>query len=214
MSMQSSELTTVVIQHPVAADERQDFVAWQDQVLAEVRKVPGFVNAERIPPVAGAQQDWTIIYRFDSPAAHKCWTDSPIRKQLQAQAPQFANYQLQEHVGPFAGWIPHEDGAPPKWKSATAVLTAFFPTAVLLTYTVGKWLPQMGVTALWANLLLVNAVGVSFLTWVVMPQLVKLIGFWLVPSNKLTRRQELKGIGIVVGLMILTAVVCVLLPSP
>lgn len=211
---QNTDLTTVVIQHPVSAGDRSEFVAWQDRVAREVQKVPGFVNAERIPPLEGAQANWTIIYRFDSPEAHKRWTDSPIRKQLQAEAPKFDNYQLQEHIGPFAGWIPSNEGAPPKWKTATAVLTAFFPTALLLTYTIALLLPAVGITALWANSLIVNACGVAFLTWILMPQLLKVIGFWMVPSARLSRHDQIKGGLICVGFLVLTAIVFYLLPAP
>ncbi|MEI6621375.1 MAG: antibiotic biosynthesis monooxygenase [Actinomycetes bacterium] len=203
-----NDVATIVIHHRVDPDRNAEFNAWQDQVLAAVQQFPGFLGAERVPPVPGAQPVWTIILRFASLAQHDVWRDSPIRHQLQADAPQFADFDIDKHVGTFAGWIPTTiDGNAPKWKSATAVLTAFYPTAVLLTYTVVKLLTAANITALWATALLVNAAGVAFLTWVVMPLLVKVIGFWLVPSRDISMRANVLGAGICVGFMILTGII-------
>jgi antibiotic biosynthesis monooxygenase (ABM) superfamily enzyme len=76
-----------------------------------------------------------------------------------------------------------------------------------LTYTVSKLLTAANITSLWAVALLVNAAGVAFLTWVVMPLLVKVIGFWLVPSRLISIRANILGAGICVGFMILTGIV-------
>lgn len=202
------ELATIVINHRVEPGQEVEFVAWQDRVLAAVRQFPGFVGAERIPPVAGAQPNWMVIFRFESLAHHDAWRDSAVRTQLQADAPQFANYEIAKHIGSFAGWIPTTiDGAAPRWKSATAVLTAFYPTAILLFYTVNKLLAAADISALWAVALLANAAGVAFLTWVVMPLLVKVIGFWLVPSKDISVRRNILGAGICVAFMIVTGLV-------
>ena len=204
----SQEVATIVIHHRVDPDQTEEFNRWQGEVLEAVKQFPGFLGAERVPPVPSAQSVWTIILRFESLAHHAAWRDSPIRHELQAKAPQFADYDIDKHVGTFAGWIPTTiSGNAPRWKSATAVLTAFYPTAVLLTYTVSKLLTAANITSLWAVALLVNAAGVAFLTWVVMPLLVKVIGFWLVPSRLISMRANILGAGICVGFMILTGIV-------
>ncbi len=87
------------------------------------------------------------------------------------------------------------------------MLTALYPTALLLRYTVSKLLTAANITSLWAVALLVNAAGVAFLTWVVMPLLVKVIGFWLVPSRYISMRQDILGSVIWLGFMILTGIV-------
>ena len=145
---------------------------------------------------------------MESFAHHDAWQDSPIRHELQANALQFADYDIDKHVATFAGRIPTTiNGNAPSWKSATAVLTAFYPTLVLLTYALSKLLTAANVTSLWAVALLVNAAGVAFLTWVVMPLLVKVIGFRLVPSRLISMRANILGAGICVGFMILTGIV-------
>ncbi len=204
----NDQLTTVVISHDVAPGHEGDFVAWQDRVVAAVQQFPGFVSAERVPPVHDAQQSWTVIYRFSSPDAHDAWAQSDVRKQLQAEAPEFANFKLATHLGDFAGWIPSKNGDPPRWKSATAVFTAFYPTAVLLTFTIAKLLTAVGIDSLWLVSFIINIIGVAFLTWSVMPLLVKVIGFWLVPDGTLTSKQEAAGLGVNLAFWVITAVIC------
>ena len=54
-----------------------------------------------------------------------------------------------KHVGTFASWIPTTiKGNAPSWKSATAVLTAFYPTVVLFTYTARELLTAANNTLL------------------------------------------------------------------
>lgn len=54
-----------------------------------------------------------------------------------------------KHVGTFVRRIPTNiKGNAPSWKSATAVLTALYPTVVLFTYTVRELLTAANNTLL------------------------------------------------------------------
>ena len=81
-------------------------------------------------------------------------------------------------VGGFAGWFPQANAkhTNPRWKQAVVVMIALYPT-VLFTSWVGD--------ALWADwnfflaILIGNLIGVSILTWLLMPPLTRFFGDWL-----------------------------------
>jgi antibiotic biosynthesis monooxygenase (ABM) superfamily enzyme len=69
---------------------------------------------------------------------------------------------------------------PPRWKMALVTLVAVYPLSLALSITVGNWIsgwPRL------LNSLLFNALIVSGLTWVLMPQLTQLFKAWLYPNT-------------------------------
>ncbi len=80
--MQTNEQATVVINVDVNPDRESDYVEWQRRVNLRASEFPGYVASEIVPPIAGTQNSWTCIYRFDSPSALAAWLTSPVRQEL------------------------------------------------------------------------------------------------------------------------------------
>jgi hypothetical protein len=79
-------------------------------------------------------------------------------------------------VDGFAGWFATGEQAPPRWKQATAVLLALFP----VTLTLGFLQRTFAADVPWVPALFVsNIIGISLLTWVLMPRITGMLHGWL-----------------------------------
>ncbi len=70
---------TVVLAHRVRPGMEQAFEAWQDGISAAARAFPGFEATEVVRPVAGVQDEYVIVYRFDGAETLRRWLDSSER---------------------------------------------------------------------------------------------------------------------------------------
>ena len=77
---QSDPLVTVAVSHRVEPEERDEFLAWQDRLRLAESKFPGFRGTELFRPVAGVQEEWTALYRYDSAADLDSWLVSDERQ--------------------------------------------------------------------------------------------------------------------------------------
>jgi len=66
-----------------------------DQAGEVARGFPGFRADELLKPVPGIQDEWTVLYRFDTAEHADAWLESPERKRLLAeQGERFADFEL------------------------------------------------------------------------------------------------------------------------
>ncbi|MFD4429096.1 antibiotic biosynthesis monooxygenase [Nocardia sp. NPDC058497] len=196
---------TVVVSHPVAADRESEFIAWQDRVTEVERTFRGFRGSELHRPIPGVQNEWTIIYSFSSAENLNRWLESPQRKALLAEAPDFRDFEVHRIANPYGSWFPpsktgEEDG-PASWKTALSVLVGLYPTVVILTLIITEIWPG---GQLWISLLIGNILSVSLLTWVVMPVVTRALGFWMQPGRD--PRTDMVGLACSVGFLTLAAV--------
>jgi uncharacterized protein len=176
---------TVVVSHPVSPSDEDAFLAWQDRVTDAERGFDGFRGAELFRPVAGVQEEWTALYRFDSDEHLDAWLESPQRQRLLDEGNRFKNFSLKRISAPFGSWFaaPAGEGggeAPAQWKTALSVLVGLYPTVVLLTLAISEIWKK---AELWESLLIGNILSVSLLTWVVMPIVTRALRFWLEPEG-------------------------------
>ena len=79
MTWRDSGAATVIIGQPVRPGSEQEFIAWQHELNEAASHYPGFIGAEVTPPTA-VQQDWVVVYRFDSIANVQAWMNSATRQ--------------------------------------------------------------------------------------------------------------------------------------
>lgn len=59
--------------------------AWQGEVVAAARKIPGFRDSEEFPQVPGVQDRWVLVLRFFSDEGLRSWLQSAPRRELVAR---------------------------------------------------------------------------------------------------------------------------------
>ena len=161
-----SDMVTVVVSHPVNPADEDAFLAWQERVTDAEQGFDGFRGAELFRPVAGVQDEWTALYRFDSDEHLDAWLESAERQRLLDEGKRFKNFSLKRISSPFGSWFAPAGGdeggeAPAKWKTALSVLVGLYPTVVLLTLAISELWKK---AELWESLLIGNILSVALLT--------------------------------------------------
>ena len=179
---QSDPLVTVAVSHRVSPEDTADFLDWQERLRLAESNFPGFRGTELFRPVAGVQEEWTALYRYDSAADLDRWLVSDERKQLLAEGEKFADFKSRTIDNSFGNWFAfdeHGDEAPPPsdLKTSIAVWVGLYPTVVLLSLALSPLhMP------LWLGLLIGNLCSSTLMTFVTMPYYVNpLLKHWLRP---------------------------------
>ena len=73
---------SAVISQRVRPDFEAEFARWQGEVSGAARQFPGFESTEVIRPQPGVQDDWVIVYRFDTAENLAGWLGSAERRTL------------------------------------------------------------------------------------------------------------------------------------
>ncbi|MFF3540307.1 antibiotic biosynthesis monooxygenase [Streptomyces platensis] len=196
----AEEAVTAVISHEVRPGCEEGFLSWQQKTLKEQEKAPGFMGSELFEPVAGVQDNWVVVFRFESRACLDDWLTSDVRsKLLEEGSKYFTSYDVRKVGSSFSGWFTFDHGedrsAPPNWKQAMSVLLALYPTVMVLNLTVGYGLEKLGIRE-YIGLFLSNVLSVSALTWLLMPTVNRALAFWLVPARARTRRVQVTGVAV------------------
>jgi uncharacterized protein len=84
----TDNVVTVIIGLRVRLGTEKKFLTWQHGLNDAASCYPGFIGAEVTAPDDG-QSDWTVIYRFDSPANLRAWLDSSTRLKGMADGRQY-----------------------------------------------------------------------------------------------------------------------------
>jgi antibiotic biosynthesis monooxygenase (ABM) superfamily enzyme len=89
---------TVVIAQAVRPDREDEYLRWQAEINAACRVFPGFEAAEIVPPVPGVQDDFVVVYRFDSAEHLQDWLRSDARQALLARGQPLFSGAARQHV--------------------------------------------------------------------------------------------------------------------
>lgn len=149
-----------------------------DDVLAELDNYPGFREREILEAVDGIQSETVVILTFDDASSLRGWLESDERKQLLSRLdPHIEGTYTTNVLGGFAGWFTFDSATEPsRWKQALVVLIALFPIALLITFIRSQlWPGAPMILAVFVG----NVIGISLLTWVVMPPLTRHLAGWL-----------------------------------
>ncbi|WP_136656702.1 antibiotic biosynthesis monooxygenase [Nitratireductor sp. XY-223] len=199
----STAPVTVVISQLVKPECTDDYIQWRKEMDRAVRPFAGFRSSETIAPVEGVQDEWVLIYRFDSTPQLEAWLNSDIRKKMLERAEPFFERVDFHRVGRgFEDWFGNAsgettDGRPPQWKMAMIILLALYPTIMLLTLFL---LPQIAGWPRAYAVFVSNVCSVLFLTWVAMPAVTRLFRPWLADTGQSGRRVLILGTGTIVAL--------------
>src|SRR5262245_45008905 len=79
----------VVISTRIKPGQEAAYRRWEQRIAVAQTKAPGFQGYRFEPPIAGVQEDWLSILRFDTEEHLQAWMDSPERHALLEDANEF-----------------------------------------------------------------------------------------------------------------------------
>jgi antibiotic biosynthesis monooxygenase (ABM) superfamily enzyme len=93
----SGPVTVVIAQH-VRPEREADYFLWEAKINDACRTFPGFEGIEVVPPVPGVQDDYVVIYRFDTFPHLDAWLTSGTRRALVAEGQSLIVGDARQHV--------------------------------------------------------------------------------------------------------------------
>jgi antibiotic biosynthesis monooxygenase (ABM) superfamily enzyme len=149
-------------------------------MLADVRETPGFIGAEVIPPATEDGEHQTIL-RFETQEGLDAWDSSPVRdawhERLDAVAEGAPDYQVLTGLEAWFARAEVPGHKPPKrWKMAIVTWLGIWPIVMVLQLVLNPliedvpFVPRVAIFTIFV---------VGLITYVVMPQLVRLFRPWL-----------------------------------
>ncbi len=186
---------SVVISTRVKPGQEDAFLQWQRRIAAIEAKFEGFQGYKLEPPIAGVQEDWVMLVRFDTNEHLDAWLASSERTQLLSESAAFdVDTRVRKVQNGFETWFTSGGDAgqspPSAWKQNMIVLLVLYPIVVLF----GKWVSNPYLTGkgmpLWLALFLGNVFSVSTMGWFFVPRASAAFGWWLNPSDRQHRVQR------------------------
>lgn len=208
--MDSLAYASLVVEHTVPNDKGLAFRWWHSTLTRTARRYQGYIRTDLYSPVRTAQPGqplkWYSIIHFESPDLLKKWQKSRDREALiESGRKIFASYQFMSFATGLDGWFSRQTGteqlgfSPPAWKQNAAVVLGLYPTVMLQS----ALFATLGIMQSWSlpsSMIVNNIITSSLLTWVIMPLITRLLGFWLQPAPRPTSiKTDALGTGIIVG---------------
>lgn len=195
---------SAVISTRVKPGQEAAYRRWEQRIAAAQARAPGFQGYRLSPPVAGVQEDWLAIVRFDTDAHLQAWLGSPERQALLKDSIGLVDeFHARIARTGFDQWFDVSRapaGAPPVWKQNMLVLLMLYPVVFLFgTLIQGPLLIRREHMAFPVALFIGNVVSILLLNYLV-PWTSQRFQTWLVPTQPATGLSEMNGTLLVLGL--------------
>jgi len=174
-----------VFTHKVSEKSVADFVELMSVRIAQSKTdTPGFLGT-CIIPAKGGNNVWLSITRFDSQEHLDAWLGSAERAEILPQLRSLLDEEFDTitNRSPFGAIVRIVGGQPltsPRWKMVLLVVSALFPTVVVLTRFLGIALEPLGLQS-GIQMLIGNLVGTVILTFLLMPYFSRAFAWWIDP---------------------------------
>lgn len=101
---EEQEASTAIVTQVRPGMEKAYF-DWVFKIQSVQLKHPGFRGSYLQPPSPGRPGTWAVLLRFDSPESLESWFESPVRKELVAQAEALITAQLEDSYACATGTV-------------------------------------------------------------------------------------------------------------
>jgi hypothetical protein len=205
--------SSFVVEYIVPAGQERSFNQWYARLVDAARQFEGYTRTDLCPPLdcGDGVVKWYYIVHFATPEDLKRWLRSEIRQQLLEEGQDtFLAYRYKSFTTGLEGWFSNRSGGdeeqnslgPPAWKQVLSVVLGLYPTLMIQ----GLIFSALGVMQSWpmpTSMVVNNLITSSVLTWLVMPLVVRLLGFWLYPAYRISnRRRDITGTALVAMMLI------------
>ena len=184
---QSTGAVTVLITRRVTPGHAAAFEQASNTMTAAARNFPGYLGGQLVRPEADSGADaalYNVVFAFDTEAHLQAWQDSPVRALALAAIAPHIEGQTVRQVSGLGHWFAAPTGPrqnpPPRWKVAVVTWLGICPTVYALFLLLGELLAPW---PLLPRVMLLTALVVLLMTWLVAPQLTRLLKPWLYPAS-------------------------------
>jgi uncharacterized protein len=188
----SEHAVTVLISRNVRSGCEADFERVTAALMQAASGFEGYLGAQLVHPGEDPEVEdamYHIVLAFDRQTHLDAWHGSPERSRgLAATAPFIEGGE--PHVKPVSGfglWFRNAQLSPPRWKVAVVTWLGICPTVYVLFLLTGELLKSWPLLP--RTVLLTLAVVIT-MTWVVAPQLTRLLRPWLFSTHSVQKRRS------------------------
>lgn len=184
---QAKGAVTVLITRRVTAGHEAAFEQASNDMTAAARTFPGYLGGQLVRPEADSESTdatlYNVVFAFDTEAHLQGWQESPVRSLALAAIAPHIEGQTMRQVSGLGHWFAAPTGPkqnpPPRWKVAVVTWLGICPTVFMLFVLLGELLAPW---PLLPRVMMLTSLVVIIMTWVVAPQLTKLLKPWLYPA--------------------------------
>jgi antibiotic biosynthesis monooxygenase (ABM) superfamily enzyme len=184
--MKNDSPVTVAIIRKVKPGHEEQFEQELHEFVSKSADLPGQLGVHILRPAPGSgSREYGILRRFSSAQARDQFYKNNIYSDWTRHVADMEEGQPRfEHLSGLETWftLPGQNVIvpPPRWKMATVTLLGVYPVSLLIGLLLSQYLKQLPMPL---NLLVVSFIIVVLLTWVIMPNLTKLLKPWLYPHH-------------------------------
>jgi antibiotic biosynthesis monooxygenase (ABM) superfamily enzyme len=176
----SEHAVTALISRNVKTGSEADFERITVTLMQVAAGFPGYLGAQLVHPGEDPEVEDTmyhIVLAFDKQSNLDAWRHSPERMLgLEAAAPFIEGELKFRAVSGLGLWFRTAQPSPPRWKIALVTWMGICPTVYLLFLLTGDLMQSWW---LFPRTVALTLAVVLLMTWVVAPQLTKLLRPWL-----------------------------------
>lgn len=181
------EPITLVFSFIVNKGKEEEFEKWAHEITKAVSQFDGHLGSNWIR-TSERDSEYVVILKFLDIKDSNKWLKSPIRKRLLKKVVPLIKQGMQNKVQNVTGletWFTLPGHTmikpPPRWKMVIATMIGIYPIGLIYqAYLV----PYMRLVPLLLRPVALSLILTPILTYVIMPQVTKLLRHWLYPENK------------------------------
>lgn len=172
---------TVSIARRVLKGKEANYEAWLHRIIDAAKEFPGHLGVDILRPSPQTGGDYVLIVRFDSYAHQRDWEESATRAALLQELSGITEGEtLVKKASGIEFWfslpeIP-SDVSPSQHKMALVLSVVVFVLVLLINVLFGDWLSTL---PLLPRAALLSLTQVLLLTYLVMPQVTRILRSWL-----------------------------------
>ena len=170
---------TVLVTRRIKPGQEDHFESLMANMMAAAKAFSGHLGSQLVKPTAEEPGLYQVVFAFDSDAHLQAWQSSPARALGLAAIDPLTEgpAQMRQVIG-MAHWFMTgtQHTPPPRWKVAITTWLGIFPTVLILFLLLGDVLAPWPLVP---RVMLLTMLVVLIMTWVVAPQMTRVMKPWL-----------------------------------